>query len=112
MLRVTSDAAQELQRLLEAHATDSSQVLRFDATSEGFSLGIGPHMEGDEVIENEGIPVLNISAELSRVMASVDIVLDRVETPEGPRLTAYRGEEAPPQGPAGEQGYEEHPGEQ
>jgi Fe-S cluster assembly iron-binding protein IscA len=114
MLTVTERAAQELKEVLTAHATEPNQVLRLDASNEGFTLGVGQQVEGDHVVESEGTTVLHISAQLGLALASVDIVLDSIDTPDGPRLTVYRAEEVCEGGSMGQCdcGCEQHQEEQ
>jgi hypothetical protein len=114
MLTVTESAARELKEVLTTHATDPNQVLRLDASSEGFSLGVGQPTEGDHVVESEGSAVLHISAQLGLALVSIDIVLDSIDTPDGPRLTVYRAEEVCEGGSPGQCdcGCEQHQDEQ
>ena len=94
MIVVTESAAQELKRILAEHAADPDQVLRVDDASEGFSLELGWTMEGDEIVECQGSPILYIGPEVSLAFADVNLFIDCLDTTDGPQLTVYRGEEA------------------
>ena len=91
MVTVTERAAQEMGAILAANATDPKQALRLYPAVGGLSLGLDWQQEEDEVVESEGIAVLLIPPELSLALAGATI--DCVDTPEGSRLTIYKGEE-------------------
>ncbi len=93
MINVTQTAAQELRQILAQNASDPKQVLRIDASSREFSLEIGWAREGDVVVETDGAAVLHIPSEMSQVLAGYDVVIDLVDTADGPQLTIYRAEE-------------------
>ena len=93
MITVTEGAALELKQILADHATDPDQVLRVDSADEGFSLELGWAMEGDEIVECQGSPILYVGSEVSLALADVSLFIDCLDTPEGPQLTLYSGEE-------------------
>ncbi|MFC1999793.1 hypothetical protein ACFLXE_03430 [Chloroflexota bacterium] len=93
MITVTEGAALQLKQILTDNATDPDHVLRVPDASEGFVLELGPATEGDEVVEYEGSPVLYIDSEVSLALADTNLFIDCLDTPEGPQLTLYSGEE-------------------
>ena len=96
MLTVTESAAQELRGFLATNATDPNQVLRLDPAGDGFGLGIGWQVEGDEVMESGGAAILHVSSELAAALACANIVIDCGDTPEGPCLNVYNAVECQP----------------
>jgi hypothetical protein len=82
MLMVTAPA-KELLRTIEFN---EDGVLRLDPM-EGGQLGFvaGPPKPDDQIVEESGIGLLHIAAPVSQYYDGRS--LDRVDTPEGPRLT-------------------------
>jgi Fe-S cluster assembly iron-binding protein IscA len=88
-MRVTARAAQELKHILEAHATEAEQILRLAPEPGGqLILTLDQAREGDEVVESEGSKVLAVGENIAWALESV--VLDCVDTPQGPQLTLSR----------------------
>ena len=94
MLTVTERAGQELKGILSAHATDPKHVLRIEANAQGFNLWIGEVVEGDAVVGSQETAVLHVAPELGQALERISMVIDMVETNEGPHLVIYRGDEA------------------
>ena len=94
MLTVTESAGQELKGILSAHATDPKHVLRIEANDQGFNLWIGEVVEGDAVVGSQETAVLHVAPELGQALERISMVIDMVETNEGPHLVIYRGDEA------------------
>jgi hypothetical protein len=93
MLTVSAPA-KELLRTIEI---PDDRALRLDPV-EGGQLGFvagAPHPD-DQVIRESGEEVLRVAGEISNQLDGH--TLERVETPEGPRLTIHRPEEAAPAG--------------
>jgi iron-sulfur cluster assembly protein len=85
MLAVT-DPAKELLRDVDVPGED---VLRLDPQDDGrLTIVAGPPRMDDQVVEQQGEDVLHIAGPVSRELDGHS--LDRVETPEGPRLTILR----------------------
>jgi Fe-S cluster assembly iron-binding protein IscA len=83
---VTERAAEELKETLREHATDDEQALRLTpAPGDVFVLTLDVEQEGDEVVESEGTKLLLMDASVAPALDG--IILDCVDTPEGPRLT-------------------------
>jgi iron-sulfur cluster assembly protein len=87
-----SDAAQEL---FEQMSTPEGQVLRLDPMAgQQISLVVGEPERGDQVVERNGTDLLHISAMVSQTLDGATI--DRVDTPEGPRLGVQVPDEGAP----------------
>jgi iron-sulfur cluster assembly protein len=87
-----SDAAQEL---FEQMSTPEGQVLRLDPTAgQQISLVVGEPERGDQVVERNETDLLHISAMVSQALDGATI--DRVDTPEGPRLGVQVPDEGAP----------------
>ena len=93
MLIVTGRAASELKAVLEANATDPKQALRLAAEDEGFSLALGFKEEGDEAVESEGTDLLLVPSDLALELTELDLVIDCIDTDDGPCLTVYKAHE-------------------
>ena len=93
MLIVTNRAAQELRHVLETSATEPGQVLRIEDAQDGLSLELGWEEEGDDVVQNEGSTLLHVSPEVNQTLAGVDLVIDCIDTPDGPQLAVFSGQE-------------------
>jgi iron-sulfur cluster assembly protein len=82
MLAVTTPA-KELLRDIEVPGDD---VLRLEPQDDGrLTFVAGPPQGDDQVVEEQGNEVLHIAGPVSRELDGHS--LDRIETPEGPRLT-------------------------
>ncbi len=90
MLTITQRAAQELKAIVENDATDSNHVLRIDTESDGFSLWLGPEVEGDTLVGSEDTVFLRVSPELSRLLVKASVIIDCRESGDGPRLVVFR----------------------
>jgi len=67
-------------------------VLRLEPQEDGrLSFVAGPPLVDDQVVEEHGSEILHIAAPVSRQLDGHS--LDRIDTPEGPRLTIRRPEE-------------------
>jgi len=95
VLTITQRAAQELRAILESNAADPARVLRIDTECDGFSLWLGPEMEGDTMVGSEDTVLLRVSPELSRFLVDASVVIDCRESSEGPRLVVFREDDAP-----------------
>lgn len=93
MLTITQRAAQELRVIAAASAADSSHVLRIDTECDGFSLWLGPEMEGDTLAGSEDTVILRVSPELSEFLVEASVVIDCRDSSDGPRLVVYREDE-------------------
>jgi hypothetical protein len=93
LLTITQRAAEELRAITSANAADSSHVLRIDTESDGFSLWLGPEMEGDTVAGSEDTVLLRVSPELSEYLVEASVIIDCRESTDGPRLVVYREDE-------------------
>jgi hypothetical protein len=90
MLAVTPPA-KELLRDIDVPGDD---VLRLEPQDDGrLTFVAGPPRIDDQVVEEQGEEVLHIAAPVSTELDGH--ALDRVETPEGPRLTIKRPEDEP-----------------
>ncbi|HYW23627.1 MAG TPA: hypothetical protein VE953_05645 [Terriglobales bacterium] len=88
MLAVTAPA-KELLRDIDIPGED---VLRLEPQEDGrLSFVAGPPLLDDQVVEEQGAEILHIAAPISRQLDGHS--LDRIDTPEGPRLTIRRPEE-------------------
>jgi iron-sulfur cluster assembly protein len=91
-----SPPARELLRDIDVPGSD---VLRLEPQDDGrLTFVAGPPRLDDQVVEEQGSEILHIAAPVSQELDGHS--LDRVETPEGPRLTIRRPDEngAVPQG--------------
>jgi iron-sulfur cluster assembly protein len=85
MLAVTAPA-KELLRDIDVPGED---VLRLEPQDDGrLTFVAGPPQVDDQVVEEQGNEVLHIAGPVSRELDGHS--LDRIETPEGPRLTIRR----------------------
>ena len=96
MLTVTERAGQELKGILSAHATDPKHVLRIEANAQGFNLWIGEVVEGDAVVGSQETAVLHVAPELGQTLERMSVIIDMVDTNEGPHLVINRGDEGCP----------------
>lgn len=88
MLAVTAPA-KELLRDIDVPGDD---VLRLEPQDDGrLTFLAGPPRLDDQVVEEQGTDVLHIAEPVSRQLDGHS--LDRIDTPEGPRLTIRRPEE-------------------
>ena len=88
MLAVT-DPAKELLRGVDV---PGDEVLRLDPQDDGrLTFVAGPPRMDDQVVERLGHEILHIAGPVSRELDGHS--LDRIETPEGPRLTIVRPNE-------------------
>jgi hypothetical protein len=88
MLAVT-EPAMELLRDVDV---PGDEVLRLDPQDDGrLTFVAGPPRVDDQVVERLGQEVLHIAGPVSRELDGHS--LDRIETPEGPRLTILRPED-------------------
>jgi hypothetical protein len=93
LLTITDDAVRELRAILEANAAHPSQVLRIDSECDGFSIWLGPEMEGDALAGSEDTVLIRVSPELSHHLAEASVIIDCRQSTEGPRLVVYHEEE-------------------
>ena len=91
MLAVTAPA-KELLRDIDVPGDD---VLRLEPQDDGrLTFVAGPRRLDDQVIVEQGAEVLHIAEPVSRQLDGHS--LDRIDTPEGPRLTIRRPDEEAP----------------
>lgn len=65
MIRLTERAATALQEMLAANQTPSDQGVKlFPDPSGDVAMAIAPAAEGDEVVDEEGRPLLIVDAEI------------------------------------------------
>lgn len=82
--------------LLESIDRPSGQVLRLEALdSQSLGLVMGEPVPDDLVLERGGTDLLHVSEAVSALLQ--DLVIDLVDTPDGPRLglAAEPGQEGP-----------------
>ncbi len=96
MVNVSDKAAAALHETLQQNESDTTEVLRFTETEEGYALTLGEQRDGDELVRHADRVVLAIEPELSEAFDGATI--DAVDTPEGTRLIF----QAPPGAPAGD----------
>lgn len=96
MLTITDDAVSELRAILEANAAHPGHVLRIDTECDGFSIWLGPEMEGDSLAGSEDTVLLRVSPELSDYLVDVSVIIDCRQSTDGPRLVVYREDELSP----------------
>ncbi len=84
MVTVTDSASQALAQMLEQAPTDEGQALRLVPAEQGYQLDTDVQREGDEIVEQQGQPVLFISQEVSDSLG--DVTIDLQSTDQGPRL--------------------------
>jgi hypothetical protein len=98
MIQVTESAAD----LLATLDRPAGRVVRLEQIDEQrLGLVLGEAREGDQVVEREGQDLLHIPAEISAALDGV--VIDKTDTPSGPRLrfrTQADEEEPGPDGTA------------
>jgi hypothetical protein len=86
MIHVTDGAKELLESVHEEmHEHPPGQVLRLEATQDrrlGFT--VGDPRNDDQVVDRAGSDLLHISLPLSSELDGA--VIDRIETPEGPRF--------------------------
>jgi hypothetical protein len=88
MLAVTEPA----KELLRGVDVPEDEVLRLDPQDDGrLTFVAGPPRMDDQVVERLGQEVLHIAGPVSKELDGHS--LDRVDTPEGPRLTIVRPNE-------------------
>ncbi len=93
MILITDNAAAELKGILAENTTDPDQVLRLDLDGDAISLGVGFGAEDDDVIQGEEGPLVHVSSELADILEPATMVIDCIDTPEGPQLTIYNASE-------------------
>jgi len=93
LLTITDEAVKELRAILEANTAHPGQVLRIDTECDGFSIWLGPEMEGDTLAGSEDTVLLRVSPELSHYLAEASVIIDCRRSTEGPRLVVYHEEE-------------------
>lgn len=93
MLTITESAVRELRAILEANAAHPGHVLRIDTECDGFSIWLGPEVEGDIVAGSEDTVLLRVSPELSRFLVEASVIIDCRQSTEGPRLVVYHEED-------------------
>lgn len=96
MLTITEDAVRELRAILESSAAHAGHVLRIDTECDGFSIWLGPEMEGDTLAGSEDTVLLRVSPELSHYLADVSVIIDCRQSTDGLRLVVYRQDELSP----------------
>ncbi|MFC2020858.1 HesB/IscA family protein [Chloroflexota bacterium] len=85
MVRVTERAKQELKRLLAQKVDWPEARLRLMDRGEGIlGLGIDIESPGDEIVEYQGVKVLNVDRILANSIEGITIDVD--DTPEGAEL--------------------------
>jgi Fe-S cluster assembly iron-binding protein IscA len=86
MLEVTEKALDALTTVLDSSETEPQEGLRLAPNpGGGFGLVVDEPHEGDRVITQGERPVLLVEQEVSEVLG--DVVLDLIDSPEGPQLT-------------------------
>ncbi len=93
MLTITESAVRELRAIVEANAEHPGHVLRIDTECDGFSIWLGPEIEGDALAGSEDTVLLRVSPELSRFLVEASVIIDCRQSTEGPRLVVYHEEE-------------------
>lgn len=90
MIAVTTPA----KEMLSGVEVPGEAVLRLDPETDG-RLGFvaGEPRSDDQVVEHDGQEILRIADPISRELDGAS--LDRIDTPEGPRLTIRREEGEP-----------------
>jgi len=85
MVKVTERAKQELKRILAQKVDWPYARLRLMDRGEGIlGLGIDIEFPGDEIVEYQGVTVLNVEPELASSINGVTIDVD--DTPNGAEL--------------------------
>ena len=94
MLSVTQSAVEQLSGMLEATETDENECLRLMHQGEGrLGLTVDGMHDGDQVVGDQGRPVLFIEPEVSDALDGA--TLDVVDGPEGAQLTLVRPGDTP-----------------
>jgi len=93
LLTITEDAVRELRAILESSAAHAGHVLRIDTECDGFSIWLGPEMEGDTLAGSEDTLLLRVSPELSQYLVEASVIIDCRQSTEGPRLVVYHEED-------------------
>jgi len=93
LLNITQRAAQEMRAVLVANVTNPGHVLRIDTECDGFSVWLGPEVEGDCLMGSEDTLLVRVSPELSMLLGEVSVIIDCMESPDGSRLVVYREDE-------------------
>jgi hypothetical protein len=96
LLTITDDAVRELRAILEANAAHPGHVLRIDTECDGFSIWLGPEVEGDTLAGSEDTVLVRVSPELSHYLVDVSVIIDCRQSTDGPRLVVYREDELSP----------------
>ncbi len=85
MVKITERAKQELKRLLAQKVDWLGARLRLMDRGEGIlGLGIDIELAGDEIVEYQGVKVLNVEQKLANNIEGITIDVD--DTPEGVEL--------------------------
>jgi len=93
LLTITESAVRELRAIAAANAAHPGHVLRIDTESDGFSIWLGPELEGDTLAGSEDTVLLRVSPELSRFLVEASVIIDCRQSTEGLRLVVYHEEE-------------------
>jgi len=96
LLTITDDAVRELRAILEANVAHPGHVLRIDTECDGFSIWLGPEVEGDALAGSEDTVLVRVSPELSHYLVDVSVIIDCRQSTDGPRLVVYREDELSP----------------
>ncbi|MFC1862113.1 hypothetical protein ACFLX6_02360 [Chloroflexota bacterium] len=82
MVKVTERAKHELKRLLSQKVDWPEARLRLMDRGEGIlGLGIDIELQGDKIVEYQGVKVLNVEHKLANRIKGITIDVD--DTPEG-----------------------------
>jgi len=92
MLIVTERALDALTTVLDVNVTEPEEALRLTPSAGGFGLIVDEQHEGDQVVTHGKRAVLLVEPRVSDTLGGV--VLDVVESPEGPQLTLRPPEDA------------------
>jgi hypothetical protein len=96
LLTITEDAVRELRAILESSAAHPGHMLRIDTECDGFSIWLGPEMEGDALAGSEDTVLLRVSPELSHYLVEASVIIDCRQSTDGPRLVVYHEEDLSP----------------
>jgi Fe-S cluster assembly iron-binding protein IscA len=86
MVTVTTEAAEYLKTVIE-HQEDE-RPLRIIFEDNQPALQFDDEQDGDQIVEHDGAPVLLLDETAQGALDG--LTMDRVDTPEGPRLTFVR----------------------
>ncbi len=90
MLTVTDSARQLLKETLKARSDDPEVSLRLSLKPSGqFEIMPDREVQGDQVVEHEGVKVLLVAPELATMIEGV--TLDVQDTPDGSKLAMLKG---------------------